>query len=98
MLMFRAVEVAVIEQGLEAPQNMRAARRRVEHSEVPHDLAARHKTVACDRAEDFEVAIRDAEGRGIVGSRQPLQLRCQRLHVLVSIPWHGELMSAYPHR
>jgi hypothetical protein len=78
VLLPRSVEIGVVEEKLEAAKDLLAACRWVEHGEAANNLLARHESTACDCAEYLKVASGDAEGRGIVRSRQPLQLRRQR--------------------
>ena len=53
VLVLRAVEIAMIEEELQAAQHLLAAGRRIEHGEIANDLFARHEAKARDRAKNF---------------------------------------------
>ena len=88
MLMPRAVEILPVEEAREPAKHLLMARCGIEHGQVAHDLLARRKAEARDEAENFQVAVREAEGARGLGSRQPLERQRQRIHVLIIVPRH----------
>jgi hypothetical protein len=98
MLVPRSIQIAVVKEELQSPQDVLAARRWVERGEIANDLVARHEAIPRNRVNDGNVAVGQAERRRGRRTRQPFKSRPKDVHTLVSIARHVSLTSAYPHR